>query len=117
MRSKPQIYLMIPPPLYQDGRYGMNQTVINTLFPTASGAASVRQLAKEMNLTAPIDLFTVFQDHCPVSGGTPGHAANTTVVLCDWIAGGGHDACHPNDTGYGKIAEAVKAAIAPQQPA
>ena len=31
--SKPMVLLMVPPPLYQDDRYGMNQTVINTLFP------------------------------------------------------------------------------------
>lgn len=114
MSSKPNIYLMVPPPLYQDSRYGMNQTVINTLFPSASGAASVRQLATDLKLVAPIDLYTLFQGHCPVVGGTPGHPENKTDVPCDWIAGGGRDACHPNNDGYGMVAAAVKAAIAPQ---
>lgn len=113
MPSKPNILLMVPPPLYRDGTYGMNQTVINTLFPATAGPAAVRTLAKAAGLPEPIDLFSLFEGHCPVSGGTPGHPENKTLVTCDWIARGGTDACHPNDTGYGKIAEAVKAAIAP----
>ena len=48
--------------------------------------------------------------HC--SARTPGHAENATDVPCDWIASGGKDACHPSDIGYGKLAEAVEAAIA-----
>lgn len=111
--TKPKVYLMVPPPLYQDGRYGMNQTVINTLFP-GDGPAAVRTLAKQAGLPAPIDLFSLFQKHCPVVGGTPGHAPNSTDVPCDWIASGGRDACHPSNVGYGQVAAAVKAAIAPQ---
>ena len=33
MDSKPELYLMIPPPLYEDTAYKMNQTVINEVFP------------------------------------------------------------------------------------
>lgn len=40
LTPKPLIYIMVPPPLYQNGRYGMNQTVINTLFP-GDGPAGV----------------------------------------------------------------------------
>lgn len=109
--TRPKIFLMVPPPLYQDGRYGMNQTVINTLFP-GSGPAGIRTLAAANGLPAPIDLFSLFQNHCPVVGGTPGHQPNTTDVPCDWIATDGADACHPDNVGYGKIAAAVKTAIA-----
>ena len=66
-------------------------------------------------LVEPIDLFSLFESHCPVTGGTPGHPNNKTDTPCDWIARGGTDACHPNDIGYGKIAEAVQKAIAPVQ--
>ena len=31
--SKPEVYVMIPPPLYQDGVYSMEQKVINEVFP------------------------------------------------------------------------------------
>ena len=111
LSTTPKIYLMVPPPLYQDGRYGMNQTVINTLFP-GTGPAGVRTLAKAAGLEEPIDLYSLWQAHCPVLGGTPGHAPNKTDVPCDWIASGGKDACHPSDVGYGKLAAAVKAVIA-----
>jgi hypothetical protein len=29
----PEVYMMIPPALMQQGAYGMNQTIINTIFP------------------------------------------------------------------------------------
>jgi lysophospholipase L1-like esterase len=42
MPSKPKVFVMVPPPLYRDGVYGMNQTVINTIFPgTTFTTASV----------------------------------------------------------------------------
>ena len=113
MQPRPKIWLMVPPPLYRAGTYGMNQTVINSLFPASDGAAAVRTVANAANLVEPIDLYSLFQSHCPVTGGTPGHPPNQTLIPCDWIARGGTDACHPNDVGYGKIAEAVKTAIAP----
>ena len=110
--TNPKIYLMVPPPLYQNDRYGMNQTVINSLFP-GNGPAGIRTLAKASGLAEPIDLFSLFEGHCPVTGGTPGHAPNNTDVPCDWIASGGKDACHPSNEGYAQLAKAVKATIAP----
>lgn len=121
---KPELYLMVPPPLYRDGRYNMNQTVINSLFP-GDGPAAVRMIARSLDLPSShiIDIFTLFQKRCPVTAGTPGHAPNGSDVPCDWIgwcSGAnstedeclGIDACHPNDVGYGKIAELVAGAIA-----
>jgi len=107
---KPIIYLMTPPPLYRNDAYGMNQTVINSVFP-GDGPAGVRMLAKSSGLPAPIDLFSLWQEHCPVVGGTAGHAPNNTDVTCDWIAKGGTDACHPSNDGYGHLAAAIKARI------
>jgi lysophospholipase L1-like esterase len=103
-----QVFIMIPPPLYMDGVYGMNQTVINTVFPP-----SVKQIASQNQLPPPIDLFSLFQSHCPVVAGTPGHPANASDVYCDWVGSGGKDACHPDDIGYLKLAEAVKKTIDP----
>jgi len=108
LSSQPKIYLMVPPPLYEDGAYDMNQTAINSVFP-GDGPAGVRTLAKASGLDAPIDLFSLWEGHCPISGGTPGHPANKTHVPCDWIAKG--DACHPSNEGYGKLAAAVAAKI------
>merc|ERR1712151_1245971 len=84
----------------------MNQSVINTIFP-GNGPAGVGTIAFELGLAPPIDLFEMFQAHCPVKGGTPGHANNNTDVHCDWIGNGGKDACHPNNVGYEKIASLV----------
>jgi hypothetical protein len=53
----------------------------------------------------------MIQEHCPVAGGTPGHPPNSTDVYCDWVGSGGVDACHPDNTGYGKIAALVRASI------
>ena len=89
--------------------------MINTVFPGA-GPASVRGIAAKAGLPPPIDLFSLFEKHCPVTGGTPGHAANDTDVDCDWVGSGGTDGCHPNDIGYGQVAALVAAAITQQPP-
>ena len=135
LSPRPSITLMIPPPLYRDGRYNFNQTVINTFLPQL-----VRQAAREaldfkadnipdhvtdhftpnpasafaynQSVGLPvIDIFSIFQKHCPVVGGTPGHPANSTDVPCDWIGWNGIDACHPNNVGYAQIARAVRDGI------
>mmetsp|Transcript_2937 Transcript_2937/g.5598 ORF Transcript_2937/g.5598 Transcript_2937/m.5598 type:complete len:252 (+) Transcript_2937:4-759(+) len=106
--SRPQVFTMIPPPLYKDGQYDMNQTVINSFYPGTDLPGSIRAIAQTAGLPPPIDLFDVFQAHCPVVQGTPGHNASHELVTCDWIAHGGTDACHPNNSGYGQIAQAVK---------
>eukprot|EP01046_Picozoa_sp_COSAG06_P005936 COSAG06_NODE_271_length_18677_cov_157.113360_7_plen_369_part_00 len=120
---QPKLYLMVPPPLYRDGRYNMNQTVINSLFPGA-GPSGVRTIADSLKLPASrvIDIYSLFQKQCPVAAGSPGHAPNASDVPCDWIGWcsgvnstesecDGIDACHPNDVGYGQIAKLVRAAI------
>ena len=33
LKSKPQVFVMIPPPLYEDGKFGINQKVINEIYP------------------------------------------------------------------------------------
>ena len=131
MASRPTIHLMVPPPLYVNGAYGMNQSVINTIFPGET-AAGIRPIAKvgieprilaltlsldvdseAMGLGTPIDLYGLFQAHCPVKGGTTGHPPNNTDTPCDWLGSGGRDGCHPSNSGYGKVAAAVRGALAP----
>ena len=31
--SKPDVYVMVPPPLYQEGAYAMDMHIINEVFP------------------------------------------------------------------------------------
>ena len=120
MKSKPKIYLMVPPPLYVNGCYGMNATVTNNIFP-GDGPAGVRTIAAKIKLPAAqtIDIYSLFQGHCPVTGGTAGHPPKcvaphvnaTCGTKCDWIGSGGLDGCHPDDVGYSKVAAAVYSAI------
>ena len=106
MPSAPKVHIAIPPPLYRDGVYGMLQEVTNTELPKL-----IPTIAHDSGLASPVDLFALFQKHCPISAGTPGHAPNATDSPCDWIGSGGVDACHPNDLGYLQLAKAVQAAI------
>ena len=106
MPSQPTLLLMTPPPLYRDGRYGMLQYVINTELPRLVPAAAAAK-----GLDAPIDLFSMYERHCPILSGTPGHPPNATDLPCDWIGCGGVDACHPDNAGYGQIARVVREAI------
>ena len=106
MPSRPTVHIVIPPPIYRDGVYGMLQTAVNTDLPRL-----IPQVAADNQLPPPIDLFALFQAHCPIVYGTPGHPPNSTDVSCDWIGSGGWDACHPDDFGYLQVATAVQAAI------
>lgn len=110
MPSHPEVLIMVPPPLYSDGVYGMNQSVINSIFP-GNGTSSIRAIASSAGLGEPIDVFDLFQKHCPIVAGTAGHPPNASDVLCDWVGSGGTDGCHPNDVGYGRVAKAVAAAV------
>ena len=93
-----------------------------TWVPPGPGPSGIRTIAASLKLPPSqiIDLYSMFQKQCPVVGGTPGHAPNTTDVPCDWIGwcSGvnsteclGIDGCHPNDVGYSKIAKLVRSAI------
>jgi hypothetical protein len=54
MQAGPKIYTAVPPPLMAADVYGMNQTVINTVFPQL-----VRAINTDNALAAPaIDVFT-----------------------------------------------------------
>ena len=80
----------------------MLQTAINTDLPRL-----VPKVAAANGLDEPIDLFGLFQGECPIKYGTPGVAPNGTDVVCDWVGANGADGCHPNNEGYGRIAELV----------
>ena len=95
MPSQPNLFLVLPPPLYTDGIYTMNKTLINSVLP---------QLLKSVATTAldlePIDVYGMYASHCDPSA----------QYWCDWTI----DGCHPNDVGYGqlagKVAESLHAA-------
>ena len=86
MTPPPDIYIMIPPPLYKDGVYSMNQTVINDVYPTL-----IPNIAKQLNIPDNhiVDLFKFM-------GGK-------NLTMPDMFI----DGCHPNDNGYKVLAQAV----------
>ena len=87
--SKPVIYTAIPPPLYKDSVYGMNQTVINDVFPTLIPSINAHNALPH----PAIDVF--------------GALGGAKLQHPEWSA----DGCHPNDVGYTHLAAAVMAGI------
>ena len=58
--TPPQITIMVPPPLWRDSVYGMNQTILNDIMPSL-----VPEIAALAKLPPPIDLFTALGAlHC-----------------------------------------------------
>jgi len=112
--SSPDIYLMIPPPLMLDGAYGMNQTVINKVFPELIPA-----IAKNNGLEGKVvDLFSPLggddQKDFPAGGCTvPKQAVAGCQYFCASNQAWKCDQCHPDNTGYRKIEDIVRQAIAP----
>ena len=80
--SKPDLYLMISPPLYQELRYGINHTVINEIFPQL-----IPMIAQNLSLEndKSVDVIDIFN--------TLGGADLTQPQMFA-------DLCHPNNEGY-----------------
>lgn len=105
----PKIYLMIPPPLMQQGAYAMNQTIINTVFPRL---IPLIYQANNGSLQGLIDIYSgfggvsnwqsVFPESCVL---------NSPWGPCVWYCDGQSCApgqCHPNNVGCTHLAELVK---------
>jgi acyl-CoA thioesterase-1 len=84
--SKPTIYTAIPPPLYIPRVFGMNQTVINHIFPQL-----IPNINKQNSL--PKESINVFDALGGVALSHP-----------EYIA----DGCHPNQAGYTVLAGAMQ---------
>ena len=84
-----EVYLVVPPPLYEDGAYDMNATVINHIFPSL-----IPRIANETGATGVIDVFDALG----------GALLNAPELFCDYQS---CDACHPNDAGYDRLAGVV----------
>ncbi|KAH3744073.1 sialate O-acetylesterase [Pelomyxa schiedti] len=87
--SAPVVYANIPPPLYEDGVYSMNATVINYVLPDL-----IHDLAGDLA----IELIDVFD-----------HMGTVQLTHSSWF----QDGCHPNQDGYQVLAETVYSEIRP----
>jgi len=109
----PKIYVMIPPPLMALDSYGMNRTVINSVYP------KLVPLIKYANpaVTGMIDLYTAmggelqwntdqsWPDVCKIE-------TTATWPACGWYCDAQScDQCHPNDSGYAHIANVIKSGL------
>ena len=106
--GSPEIFVAIPPPLMQQGAYGMNQSVINDVFPNLIPA-----IAKKAGLkTKPIDIFDAMggkkKSEFPPNGCTLDSTAADCGYFCDKQS---CDQCHPDDVGYHAMAGAMMAGI------
>ena len=91
LESKPDLYLMIPPPLYLDNFIKMNQTVINGVFPKL-----IPDIARQLGLGDDkiINMFEIMG----------GENLESYELFCD---GQNCDQCHPNDAGYTYMASQI----------
>lgn len=56
----PQVFLMIPPPVFNTSGFRINKTTVNSVLPQ-----TVRGVASVLGLPEPIDLFTAIGRACP----------------------------------------------------
>ena len=84
LESKPEIYLMVPPPLYIEGICHLRQCIINDTLPKL-----IPKIAKKLGLDEShiIDNFSALGGH---------------DLSCPELF---HDGIHPNDDGYAVIAQ------------
>lgn len=102
----PQIFIAAPPPLMQHGSIGANQTVINSVYPSI-----IPMIGKLANVTTvPISVYAAL-------GGVPDWQTafpkscteQSTWPACPWYCDAQScDNCHPNDSGYNRLARAMQ---------
>eukprot|EP00966_Prymnesium_polylepis_P064295 1490596-Prymnesium_polylepis.1 len=96
----------------QERAYGMNQTVINSVFPTL-----VPAIASANKLRGAIDIFNLFggsdQQDFPPGGCT---LDTLDKAKCGFYCSASQswkcDQCHPDDTGYSAMADKVAYVVA-----
>lgn len=102
----PHVYMLIPPPLMHRSAYGINQTIINTVFPRLIPA-----IQKANSVLGPIDVFTGLGGVADWAKRFPSKCMHNTGDAwppCSWFCNfQSCDQCHPNDVGYQVLAEVV----------
>jgi acyl-CoA thioesterase I len=83
LQPPPEIYILVPPPLYDPYPYEMNATIINEVFPKL-----IRDIAA-VTETHVIDIYTAFRES----------DVSSSTLSCD--------GCHPTSNGNQIIAETI----------
>jgi lysophospholipase L1-like esterase len=84
LQPRPEIYLIIPPPLYEPYPYDMNGTIINEIYPVL-----IRDIARVTDATI-IDIYETFRQ---------AERFSSAPLTCD--------GCHPNAQGNQIIADKI----------
>ena len=104
----PKLAVMTPPPLWKDGAYGMNQSVLNDVTPHV-----VPKIAATAAIPAPIDVYSAlggtsdWRKTYPADGCTPANKSQPAACALFCATGESCDACHPDDDGYLVLAQTV----------
>jgi len=109
--TPPAIYAMIPPPLMAQYAYGMNNTVINTVYPQLVPLIASANKA----VSGVVDLYTAMggEYQWATDEAWPSSCQlDSDWAACGWYCNHQHcDQCHPNDTGYAHMANVLKNAL------
>mgnify|MGYP000992413265 CR=1 FL=1 len=109
--KEPVIFAAVPPPLMEASVYGMNQTVINSVFPKL-----IREVIHgNEGVKGPIDVYSGlggvldWERKFPTTCTTTNHDA---WAPCKWYCDAQScDQCHPNDEGYHHMAKVFQMGI------
>ena len=97
LESPPDVYISIPPPLYEDNVYEMMQPIINDELPSILTDLAEKNMPKR-KVKGIVDAFNQLG----------GAELGKYEYFCDLQS---CDACHPTDAGYTVLATAVYKAL------
>jgi len=98
LSPRPDIYISVLPPLYEDGIYSINQTVINQDLPSLLTGNFLSENMSDGKVKGSVDVFN------QLGGAELAHYE----YFCDEQS---CDACHPSDAGYTVLATAIYKAV------
>lgn len=105
----PVIYLAAPPPLMQHGSIGANQTVINSVYPGLVPLIAQKAGLQTVAISAYAGMGGVpnWKQEFPTSC-----TLNSSWAACPWYCDTQScDQCHPNDSGYARLARVMYAGM------
>jgi len=104
----PKIYALVPPPLMHQGAYGMNQTVINSVFPKLVPLIAAQNKVTLVDVYEGMGGVPDWEQKYPSSCSVDSALQPTCGFYCDKQS---CDQCHPDDNGYTNLAKVLQAGL------